>query len=259
MYPKNERGNTQKKEASFHVDSLYQEDVAALENRVSSISLLTLEEKEQLSFLSQEKLERPLHIASFSPKNEEEEKRLQALDVLARECFSSKTCFLEGQEQNLVFGRGALSPKYMLIGEAPGAQEDASGLPFVGRSGKLLESILEEQGFHKDEYYIANILKCRPPKNRRPKPTEIKLALPWLLKQIAILQPTCLITVGSTAMESFLQKHVPMLQMRGQKQMCPYTQLPLFPIVHPAYILRSPSKRYLLEEDLGQIYKYFAQ
>jgi uracil-DNA glycosylase len=134
---------------------------------------------------------------------------------------------------NLVIGRGNLQPTIVFVGEAPGAEEDAQGLPFVGRSGKLLEQWIEYVGLNKDSYYITNVIKNRPPNNRDPTPEEVATCAPYLHKQLALLQPKVIVCVGRFAMNFFLPKEKSIMKAAGKLHEGKYYVIP-----HPSYFLR---------------------
>lgn len=157
----------------------------------------------------------------------------------------------------VVFGVGNPEAELMFVGEAPGADEDAQGEPFVGKAGQLLTKIIETMGFRRGDVYIANVLKCRPDMpagesgNRKPKPEEMRTCFPWLEKQIELIQPKVLVALGATAIEGLLGETRPMNQLRGR--WLEYRGLPVMPTYHPAYLLRNQSlseKRKVWEDML---------
>ena len=131
----------------------------------------------------------------------------------------------------------------MFIGEAPGANEDLQGEPFVGRAGMLLNAMLQAIGLNRSEIYIANILKCRPPENRDPTPEEVKLCTPYLQQQIAIIQPKILVAVGRIAAQFLLNTDEAMSKLRGKIFAYGEQKIPLLVTYHPAYLLRSPREK----------------
>jgi DNA polymerase len=140
--------------------------------------------------------------------------------------------------KSIVFSEGSPTAKIMVIGEAPGADEDEQGRPFVGRSGKLLERGFSRYGVPRSELFISNIVRCRPPNNRTPLPHEIAALRPLLLHEIKIVQPKVIVTLGASALRGVLDADVTMSQARGRPQ--PFAGTTLLPTYHPAYILRSP-------------------
>ncbi len=141
----------------------------------------------------------------------------------------------------IVVGRGNVKSRLMLVGEAPGASEEKLGKPFVGKSGKLLDNLLESIGFDVEEdVYICNVVKCRPPNNRKPTKAEINRHLPWLNQQIKAVDPYVIVTIGATALEVILGTKYKISQIRGTWQKL--DAIDVMPIFHPAYLLRNPSK-----------------
>lgn len=156
---------------------------------------------------------------------------------------------------NIVFGEGNPDAKLMFIGEGPGREEDAQGRPFVGRSGKLLNHTLETLGINRQEIFITNIVKCRPPGNRKPTPIESKTCKTLLLlNQIKIIRPQAICTLGSAAIQGLLEKEVKITKMRGTKMIV--DSITVIPTYHPAYILRNPKEYQLFENDIEKVLKY---
>ena len=152
-------------------------------------------------------------------------------------CLRCSACELAATRHKVVVGRGNPVAPLMLIGEAPGAQEDQSGVPFKGRSGQALDRLLMEAGFNVDEdIYICNAVKCRPPSNRRPKKNELAACRPWLDMQIALVNPAVIVLTGATAVEALLGTKAAMTQLRGKWQS--WQGRSVMPIFHPAYLLR---------------------
>jgi uracil-DNA glycosylase family 4 len=162
-----------------------------------------------------------------------------------RDCVK---CPLGQTRTNFVFGVGNPQATLMLIGEAPGAEEDAQGEPFVGRAGQLLNKILEAIHFKREEVYICNILKCRPPGNRKPAGEEIDLCLPYLKKQIALIRPKLILCLGLTAIENLLQTTESLTALRGR--VLTHDGIPVMVTYHPAALLRNPNWKRPAWEDL---------
>ena len=157
-------------------------------------------------------------------------------------CLRCAACELAATRQNVVVSRGNPKAPLMLIGEAPGAQEDQSGVPFTGRSGQALDRLLIEAGFNIErDLYICNAVKCRPPNNRRPKKNELAACRPWLDKQIAEVNPAVIVLTGATAVQALLEKKAAMTEIRGQWQT--WQGRSVMPIFHPAYLLRHASSK----------------
>jgi DNA polymerase len=156
---------------------------------------------------------------------------------------------------NVVFGEGNPDARLMIIGEAPGRDEDIKGRPFIGRSGKLLTTVLELADIKREDVFITNVVKCRPPENRNPLPIEAKTCKELLLfKQIEIIQPDVICTLGAVALEGLLGHPVKISQIRGVPTKFKNTLL--IPTFHPAYILRNPSKMPVLYEDIKKAHEY---
>lgn len=183
------------------------------------------------------------------------------LEELKQECNNCYKCSLGKTRNNIVFSDGKASAKIMLIGEAPGADEDATGTPFVGRAGKLLTALLEECGFsRKDDFYIANTVKCRPPENRVPTDDEKQICEKYLLEQIKIIKPKVIVLCGATSAKSFLGNKIKISQIRGQWYKI-LDNLDATVIFHPSYLLRNHSleegsPRWLTKQDLMKIKEF---
>ena len=159
-------------------------------------------------------------------------------------------CELHRTRTQTVFGVGSEQAEWLVIGEAPGAEEDRQGEPFVGRAGQLLNSMLRAIGLERGEVYIANILKCRPPGNRDPKPEEALCCTPYLARQIALLRPKIILAVGRIAAQTLLATAVPLARLRGQVHRYGAFATPLVVTYHPAYLLRSPGEKRKAWADL---------
>jgi DNA polymerase len=157
-------------------------------------------------------------------------------------------CSLHKTRTQTVFGVGHRHAKWMFIGEAPGADEDRQGEPFVGKAGQLLNAILFAMGLKREEVYIANVLKCRPPGNRDPQPEEVAQCEPYLVRQIELIRPQLIVALGRHAAHSLLKTEVPLGKLRGQK--LSYYGTPLFVTYHPAYLLRNPADKRKVWDDL---------
>lgn len=157
-------------------------------------------------------------------------------------------CGLEKTRTQTVFGVGNRSARWLFVGEAPGADEDRQGEPFVGRAGQLLNAMLFAIGLKREEVYIANILKCRPPNNRDPQPNEIAHCEPYLIRQIELIRPKLIVALGRHAAHSLLKTEVPLARLRGQR--LSYHGTPLVVTYHPAYLLRTPADKRRAWDDL---------
>jgi DNA polymerase len=154
-----------------------------------------------------------------------------------------------------VFGTGRRDAAWMVIGEAPGAEEDRQGLPFVGRAGQLLNAMLAALGLEREEVYIANVLKCRPPRNRDPKPEEALACAPYLARQIELVSPRVLLAVGRISAQFLLASDAPVGRLRGRVHRHEPSGLPLVVTYHPAYLLRSPAEKRKAWADLRLAYR----
>jgi uracil-DNA glycosylase len=159
-------------------------------------------------------------------------------------------CELHQCRTRTVFGVGDRNADWLVVGEAPGAEEDKQGEPFVGRAGGLLNSLLRGIGLAREQVFIANVLKCRPPNNRDPLPHEVARCLPYLERQIALLKPRIMLAVGRIAAQNLLATDTPIGKLRGQLHEFGSTRTPLVVTYHPAYLLRSPTEKRKAWEDL---------
>ncbi len=148
----------------------------------------------------------------------------------------------------VVFGVGNPSADLMFVGEAPGADEDEQGIPFIGRAGQLLTKIIEAIDMKRDDVYIANIIKCRPPQNRNPEPDEVASCEPFLFRQIDVIKPKVIVALGKYAAQTLLRTETPISRLRGQ--LFDYRGAKLIPTFHPAYLLRNPSSKREVWEDM---------
>jgi uracil-DNA glycosylase family 4 len=174
----------------------------------------------------------------------------QRLAAAVRACTQ---CALHRGRTQTVFGVGRRDAQLLVIGEAPGAEEDKQGEPFVGRAGQLLNAMLHSIGQPRSEVYIANILKCRPPGNRDPQPDEAAACTPYLKQQIALLQPRAILAVGRIAAQWLLQSDAPIGRLRGRVFQYGEASTPLVVTYHPAYLLRSPGEKAKAWTDLCMV------
>ena len=184
------------------------------------------------------------------PVEETSQPRAEGLDwPELRDCVANCTrCELSSSRTNTVFGVGSTEADWLIIGEAPGAEEDRRGEPFVGRAGQLLDQMLFAVGQSRDDVFIANILKCRPPNNRDPKPAEADACREYLERQIELIQPKIILAVGKIAAQNLLGSDDPVGRMRGRPH--ELGGIPLIVTYHPAYLLRSPSQKRKSWSDL---------
>ena len=172
---------------------------------------------------------------------------LPALEMYVRAC---EACELHKTRKQTVFGVGHQKADWMIIGEAPGADEDRQGEPFVGRAGQLLTQMLRAIGLAREEVFIANILKCRPPNNRDPSQDEVTACHAFLNRQIELIEPKIVLALGKIAAQSLLQSDIPIGKMRGKLYRLEKNNIPLVVTYHPAYLLRSPKEKRKVWEDL---------
>jgi len=178
---------------------------------------------------------------------------------LEKNCLSCVQCSLSTTRTNVVFGRGNPKAKLFIIGEGPGQQEDEQGVAFVGRAGKMLDSVFSSVGIDTNkDCYISNIVKCRPPNNRKPLANEVSECIPWLTQQIKLIKPKVIVLAGSTAVQSYLDIDEPISKLRGTWII--KENIKFMPIFHPSYLLRNPSKekgkpKWLTWEDLKKVKK----
>ena len=170
-----------------------------------------------------------------------------------RELGDCTRCRLHEKRQKLVFGSGPDDARVMLIGEAPGQQEDRKGEPFVGPAGRLLDQMLLAVGLNRSQVYITNIVKCRPPGNRDPKPDEIEVCGPFLKAQVEAIGPRVILSMGKPASQTLLNSDAPISALRGRWRQ--YLNTPLLPTFHPAYLLRNPERKKEAYRDLKTLVK----
>ncbi|MFL2547384.1 MAG: uracil-DNA glycosylase family protein [Candidatus Rariloculaceae bacterium] len=178
---------------------------------------------------------------------------------LAEKVRNCTNCGLHRSRKQTVFGVGNANANLLIIGEAPGAEEDRRGEPFVGKAGQLLDAMLGAISLSRDEVYIANILKCRPPNNRDPEAAEATACTPYMERQIALLQPKVILALGRIAAQWLLQSDSPIGRLRGKKLGFGNPETPLVASYHPAYLLRSPAAKSKSWEDLRLVRQILRQ
>jgi uracil-DNA glycosylase family 4 len=176
-----------------------------------------------------------------------------SLEAIKKEVLVCTKCDLCKMRTRAVFGSGDRKAPLMFIGEAPGMEEDLQGLPFVGRAGKLLTKIIESIGLKRSDVYITNVVKCRPPNNRNPLPTEILTCEAYLATQITLIRPKVICALGKFAAQTLLRSQESITRLRGRFQ--DYHGAKLMPTFHPAYLLRNPNDKHLVWEDMKKIRK----
>jgi len=175
--------------------------------------------------------------------------------ALADRVASCRSCSLCESRTNTVFGVGDQTASLMIVGEAPGAEEDKKGEPFVGRAGQLLTAMLQAIGFEREQVYIANVLKCRPPGNRDPHVDEVAACQPYLNRQIDLIQPQLILSVGGVAAKNLLATEDSVGRLRGKVHEYTPTGTPLMVTYHPAYLLRRPEEKAKAWKDLQQVWR----
>lgn len=181
----------------------------------------------------------------------EELVQIGSLDELRDIALGCPRCRLSETRTRVVFGEGATDAELVVVGEAPGAEEDRSGRPFVGRAGKLLDLLLATAGFPRESVYICNVLKCRPPGNRNPQPEEVGACSPYLIRQLELVRPRAIFAVGTFAAQSLLETTTPIGRLRGSVHR--FRDIPLIPTYHPAALLRNPGWIRPVWEDLQKL------
>lgn len=196
----------------------------------------------------------PALFGDMTPLGFEDGFKDDTLEKIRADMGDCRRCKLWQTRTKLVFGEGNERAELMFVGEAPGADEDATGRPFVGRAGQLLTKMIEAINLKREDVYIANVIKSRPPGNRNPEKDEIEACIPFLFRQIAAIRPKLIVTLGNPATQSLLNVKTGISQMRGTFQ--DYPRLPgikVLPTFHPAYLLRSPDKKREAWEDLKKV------
>jgi DNA polymerase len=173
------------------------------------------------------------------------------LKIVREDLGDCQRCKLAPSRTKLVFGVGNPNADLLFVGEAPGADEDAQGEPFVGKAGQLLTKMIEAMGYRREDVYICNVLKCRPPGNRNPEPDEVAACEPFLKRQLGAIRPRMIVALGKFAVQCLLRDDSPISRLRGNFRT--YEGIPLMPTFHPAYLLRDPSKKKLAWQDLKDV------
>jgi DNA polymerase len=193
------------------------------------------------------------NIATSEANTEAIASSMDVWEKLKQEAMSCTKCHLCGTRTNVVFGVGNPHAELVIVGEAPGANEDRLGEPFVGRAGQLLDAMLEAIDLQRKDIYICNILKCRPPNNRDPAPEEVAQCTPYLERQIGYIKPKLILAVGRIAAHYLLGVDTALGKLRGQRLKFANTETDLFVTYHPAYLLRNPRDKAKAYQDLLQV------
>ena len=191
-------------------------------------------------------------LAEVAESSESFRAAVQTLEGVRAEIGDCQRCRLCEKRNSIVFGVGNPDAEIVFVGEGPGYEEDKQGEPFVGRAGQLLTQIITKgMKMRREDVYIANVVKCRPPENRNPEPAEIAACEPFLVKQLEIIQPKIIIALGKFAAQTLLQDTTPITRLRGKWQS--YHGIKLMPTLHPAYLLRNPKDKRLVWEDIKAV------
>ena len=179
-----------------------------------------------------------------------------SLEAIRQDIGDCVRCKLHVARTNIVFGEGNPEARLVFVGEGPGADEDASGRPFIGRAGQLLNKIIEAIGLRREDVYICNVVKCRPPGNRTPERDEVETCEPFLFRQLAVIQPKVIVVLGLPAFQCLLKSKDSMSRSRGLWR--EWNGIKVMPTFHPAYLLRSPEKKRETWEDMKKVRDYLA-
>lgn len=182
------------------------------------------------------------------------EERGQRLSVLSADVVGCSRCALADARTQTVFARGNPAAELCFVGEGPGADEDAAGLPFVGKAGQLLDRMIAAMGYAVDDVYVCNVVKCRPPGNRKPEPDEMNACLPYLDEQLSLVAPKVIVALGATAAHGLLGAPVSITRARGSWRLY-RGKVPVMPTFHPAYLLRQPEAKRDVWQDLQEVMK----
>ncbi|WP_437598480.1 uracil-DNA glycosylase family protein [Sorangium sp. So ce590] len=186
------------------------------------------------------------------------EERVTRLALLAEEVRTCQKCPLHEGRTHTVFSRGSSLSEIVFVGEGPGAEEDLQGEPFVGPAGQLLDKMIAAMGYQRDGVYICNIVKCRPPKNRKPEPAEMATCSPYLASQLALIKPKVIVALGATAVQGLIGTTEGITKLRGTWKLYKGS-IPIMPTFHPAYLLRQPSAKREVWSDLKEVMRHLGK
>lgn len=189
------------------------------------------------------------------PVPDHHQEQALSLETIWEDLKGCQRCKLHTGRTQIVFGEGNPHADLVFVGEGPGYHEDRQGKPFVGKAGELLTRMIAAIGLHREEVYITNIVKCRPPNNRNPEPDEILMCEPFLVRQLERLQPKIICALGKIAAQTLLKTDIPISRLRGRFH--DYHGIKLMPTYHPAYLLRNPGDKRLVWEDLQLVQKAY--
>ena len=190
-------------------------------------------------------------------ETETQETVLPNLDAVARAVGECNLCKLSNTRTNAVPGEGNPKARITFIGEGPGADEDAQGRPFVGAAGRLLDRLIISMGLEREDVFIGNVVKCRPPRNRDPEPDEVKACMPYLARQIELTQPDVMVILGATALRALIDPKAKITRMRGT--WLERSGIRVMPTFHPAALLRDPSRKILVWEDMKKVMAFLRE
>lgn len=180
------------------------------------------------------------------------------LAMLQESVAGCALCRLHEKRTKTVFARGSMKSGICFVGEGPGADEDLQGFPFVGKAGQLLDRMVAAMGLERDEVYVCNIVKCRPPENRKPQPDEMQACRPYLVEQLELLRPEVIVALGATAVEGLLGIAEGITRMRGKWKLY-QGEVPVMPTFHPAYLLRNPSAKHAVWDDMCEVLRHIGR
>jgi DNA polymerase len=200
----------------------------------------------------------PARAAAPKPLSLPSAERQQRLTLLAEEVKGCTRCALHVERTQTVFARGNGSSGLCFIGEGPGADEDQQGFPFVGAAGQLLDRMILAMGIERDDVYVCNIVKCRPPKNRTPEPEEVSACMPYLNEQLALIEPQVIVALGKTAVQGLFGTAESITRSRGRWRLY-QGRLAVMPTFHPAYLLRNPAAKREVWADLQLVLKHLGR
>lgn len=231
-------------------------DVKALLEYAATLGMKEVPLEEVSSSISQNKKITDIPLISDKPKLSPAEKD-KAIADLRKEMDDCKLCRLHSGRKNIVFGVGNPDAQLMFVGEGPGQDEDIQGEPFVGAAGQLLTKIIEAMGFKRADVYIGNIVKCRPPQNRNPAPDEAEVCMPFLIRQIEIVQPKVIVCLGSVAVQNLIGTEEKISRLRGK--FLKWRGISVMPTYHPAFLLRNAAMKKPVWEDMKKVIQLLAQ
>ena len=191
---------------------------------------------------------RELHRPASPETEDAEPSSAHLLEIIRNDLGDCRRCPLQRNRTHIVFGEGNPSARLVFVGEGPGAEEDRLGRPFVGQAGQLLNKMIRAIGLHREEVYIANVVKCRPPNNRVPEPDEIRACSPFLIRQLEAIRPQVICTLGACASQTLLRTTLPIGELRRKIHL--WRGIPLIATYHPAYLLRNSAKKAETWKDL---------